>query len=180
MAKSPPIAALHMNVGASRPPDVPDPSEITRAANFAIITTNSSFHMSWPLRMSPIVSYPTPNTRGTKKPMMPRASAPIGGQPAQRPQKEIKRQRMRDPEVHGPDLKHRPRTQKLHMNRRRQRAGNDQRNKRPRLEFEKEQLNRKNYAGDRSVKRRRHPGRGAASQQHLPFDSRRGQYPSDQ
>ncbi len=68
-----------MNVGASNPPDVPDPSEITSAANFAIITTSRIFHTSCPLRISPIVSYPTPKTRGTKYPMMPSASAPIAG-----------------------------------------------------------------------------------------------------
>ena len=56
MANSPPMAALHMNVGASNPPEVPEPSEITSAANFAIITTNKSFHTNCPLRMSPIVS----------------------------------------------------------------------------------------------------------------------------
>ena len=38
MANSPPMAALHMNVGASNPPDVPDPKEITSAANFAKLT----------------------------------------------------------------------------------------------------------------------------------------------
>jgi len=30
IANRPPIAALHMNVGASNPPDVPDPGEIIR------------------------------------------------------------------------------------------------------------------------------------------------------
>src|SRR5579862_9425366 len=73
------MAALHMKVGASKPPDVPDPSEITSAANFAIMTTSNTFHASSPFRIAPIVSYPTPNTRGTKYPMMPNASAPIAG-----------------------------------------------------------------------------------------------------
>src|SRR5438874_10517516 len=68
-----------MNVGASNPPDVPDPSEITSAPNLAIITTSSSFHARLPFRMSPIVSYPTPSTRGTKYPITPRKSAPIAG-----------------------------------------------------------------------------------------------------
>src|SRR5580658_1779753 len=79
IANSPPMAALHMKVGASSPPEVPDPNEITSTANFAIITTSKSFHTRWPLRMSPIVSYPTPNTRGTKNPTMPSTSAPIAG-----------------------------------------------------------------------------------------------------
>src|SRR5437764_4818805 len=68
-----------MNVGANKPPDVPDPSDITSAANFASITISNSFHARFPLRMSPIVSYPTPSTRGTKNPMIPRNSAPIAG-----------------------------------------------------------------------------------------------------
>src|SRR5947209_5492370 len=79
IANSPPMAALHMNVGASNPPDVPDPSDNTSAANFANITISRIFHASCPLRMAPMVSYPTPNTRGTKYPMIPSPSAPIAG-----------------------------------------------------------------------------------------------------
>src|ERR1700689_1632851 len=73
------MAALHINGGASSRPDVPDPNEITSPANFAIMTTSRIFHTRCPLRMSPIVSYPTPNTRGTKNPTMPSANAPIAG-----------------------------------------------------------------------------------------------------
>src|SRR5579864_5953103 len=79
MAYSPPMAALHINVGASRPPDVPDPSDRTSATNFANITISSSFQASCPFRIAPIVSYPTPNTRGTKNPIMPSPNAPIAG-----------------------------------------------------------------------------------------------------
>ena len=66
IANAPPMAALDMNIGASNPPDVPEPSEITNATVLATITTTSNFHARFALRMSPIVSYPTPNTRGTK------------------------------------------------------------------------------------------------------------------
>src|SRR5438445_9610397 len=38
IANAPPSAALDMNMGASNPPEVPDPNEITRAIAFAIIT----------------------------------------------------------------------------------------------------------------------------------------------
>ena len=55
-ANTPPSAALDMNIGASSPPDVPDPSEITSAMALAIITTSNSFKASCPFRMSLIVS----------------------------------------------------------------------------------------------------------------------------
>ena len=43
MANTPPMAALDMNMGASNPPEVPEPSEITRATALASITTSSRF-----------------------------------------------------------------------------------------------------------------------------------------
>src|SRR5437588_8236812 len=78
-ANTPPRAALDINMGASNPPEVPDPREITSATALAIMTTSSSFQARFAFRMSPIVSYPTPNTRGTKYPKIPRPKAPIAG-----------------------------------------------------------------------------------------------------
>jgi hypothetical protein len=65
-AKTPPKAALDMNMGASNPPEVPEPSEITSATALAIMTTISNPSAKLAFRMSLIVSYPTPRTRGTK------------------------------------------------------------------------------------------------------------------
>src|SRR5215471_17353553 len=79
MANTEPIAALAMNIGASSPPEVPDPSEMTSAADLKIITESSVPSSSLAFRMSEMVSYPTPSTRGTKYPMMPSPSAPIAG-----------------------------------------------------------------------------------------------------
>src|SRR5579864_5508202 len=79
MANTPPSAALDMNIGASRPPDVPDPSEITKAMALANITISSNFKPRFAFKMSPMVSYPTPSTRGTKYPMIPSPSAPMAG-----------------------------------------------------------------------------------------------------
>ena len=79
MANTPPSAALDMNIGASKPPDVPDPSEITSASALKTATSNSSLNARLLFRMSEIVSYPTPSTRGTKYPMIPSPSAPIAG-----------------------------------------------------------------------------------------------------
>src|SRR4029077_521961 len=78
-AKTPPIAALDINIGASSPPDVPDPSETTSATAFANITTISNFRARFAFKISLIVSYPTPKTRGTKYPIIPNPNAPIAG-----------------------------------------------------------------------------------------------------
>ncbi len=56
MAYAPPSAALDMNIGASRPPEVPDPSDTMSATAFAIMTTRSNFSARLAFRMSPIVS----------------------------------------------------------------------------------------------------------------------------
>src|SRR5436190_21772973 len=66
LAKAPPSAALDMKVGASSPPDVPDPSEMTMAADLAIMNNSNNFNVRFAFKMSLIVSYPTPRTRGTK------------------------------------------------------------------------------------------------------------------
>jgi hypothetical protein len=66
LAKAPPSAALDMKVGARSPPDVPEPSEITRAADLAIMTTSSNFRARFAFKIPLVVSYPTPSTRGTK------------------------------------------------------------------------------------------------------------------
>ena len=79
IAKTAPRAELNMNVGASRPPDVPAPSETISASHLKIITSINSFNGRLPFRMSPMVSYPTPNTRGTKKPITPKPHMPIAG-----------------------------------------------------------------------------------------------------
>ena len=55
-AKTPPIAALDMNMGASSPPDVPEPSETTSAIAFASMTTISKFRARFAFKMSLIVS----------------------------------------------------------------------------------------------------------------------------
>ena len=83
---------------------------------------------------------------------------------------------MRNPKIHVRDLKHRPRSQQLHVHRRCQCARDDQRNKRSRLEFKQQQLNGKDHARNGRIERRRHSGRGATSQQHLPLDRRRMQH----
>ena len=56
------------------------------AAAFATATTISTSSVGRLFRMSVIVSYPTPSTRGTKKPMMPKPSAPIAGRFANLPE----------------------------------------------------------------------------------------------
>ena len=83
---------------------------------------------------------------------------------------------MRNPEIHVPHLKHRARAQQLHVDRGRQRARNDQRDKRSRLELEQQQLNRQDDAGNRRVECRRHARRRSACQQHLPLNRRRVQH----
>jgi len=50
------MAALDINMGASSPPDVPDPREMTSATAFAAMTTSSNFHARFAFRMSPMVS----------------------------------------------------------------------------------------------------------------------------
>ena len=45
-----------MNMGASNPPDVPEPSEITSATALASITTTSTFNARFAFRMSLMVS----------------------------------------------------------------------------------------------------------------------------
>ena len=66
VAKMPPSAALAMNIGASKPPDVPEPSEITSASDLKTAISSRSFQVRLLLRMAEMVSYPTPSTRGTK------------------------------------------------------------------------------------------------------------------
>ena len=56
IANTPPSAALDMNMGASNPPDVPDPSEITSASALKIAIRISSFKARLLFRMSEIVS----------------------------------------------------------------------------------------------------------------------------
>ena len=56
MAKTPPIAALDMNIGASKPPEVPEPSEITSASALKTAIRISSFSARLLFRMSEIVS----------------------------------------------------------------------------------------------------------------------------
>ena len=68
-----------MNIGASKPPEVPDPSEMTNAADLKTITASSAPSSILAFRMSEMVSYPTPSTRGTKYPIIPRPNAPIAG-----------------------------------------------------------------------------------------------------
>ena len=41
IAKAPPRAALDMNIGASKPPEVPEPSEITSASDLKIAIKSS-------------------------------------------------------------------------------------------------------------------------------------------
>jgi hypothetical protein len=65
-ANTPPKAALDMNMGASSPPEVPDPNDTTKATALASITMSNNFSARLPFKMSLIVSYPTPRTRGTK------------------------------------------------------------------------------------------------------------------
>ena len=56
MAKTEPMAALAMNIGASRPPEVPEPSEITSAADLKTITASSAPSSILVFRMSEMVS----------------------------------------------------------------------------------------------------------------------------
>src|SRR5271154_88843 len=66
IANMPPIAALDINIGASNPPEVPEPSEITNAKDLNTAIKISSFNVKLLFKISEIVSYPTPKTRGTK------------------------------------------------------------------------------------------------------------------
>src|SRR5436305_15205379 len=77
IANAPPSAALDMDMGASNPPEVPDPTEITRAIAFAIITLLKSLRPRCALKLSLIASYPTPTTRGTDEPPIPSPSASL-------------------------------------------------------------------------------------------------------
>src|SRR4051812_18040609 len=77
IANAPPSAADAMNIGPSNPPDVPDPSEINSASDFNPATASNICHVSLFVRMSEIVSYPTPSTRGKKYPITPSPTAPI-------------------------------------------------------------------------------------------------------
>src|SRR5437764_4011688 len=52
IANAPPSAALDMNMGASNPPEVPDPNEITRAIAFAIITMIKSLSARFAFKRS--------------------------------------------------------------------------------------------------------------------------------
>ena len=56
IANAEPMAALAMNIGASKPPDVPEPREIISAADLKIITANSAPNTILVFRMSEIVS----------------------------------------------------------------------------------------------------------------------------
>ena len=77
----PPIAAEDMNIGASNPPDVPEPRESSSATALQSATRIRSFRARLLFRMSPSVSYPTPSTRGTKNPIMPRRERADRGMP---------------------------------------------------------------------------------------------------
>ena len=78
---------------------------------------------------------------------------------------------MRNAEVHGRDLEHRPGAQQLHMDSGGKSAGDHQRDKRPRLEFKQQQFDGQNHAGDRRVEGRRHARRRAAGQQNFALGS---------
>ena len=51
-----PIAALDMNIGASRPPEVPEPSEITSASDLNTAIRISNFSVKLLFKISEIVS----------------------------------------------------------------------------------------------------------------------------
>src|SRR6202795_4019028 len=140
-AKTPPIAALDINIGASSPPDVPEPSETTSATAFANITTTRNFRARFAFKMSLIVSYPTPKTRGTKYPIIPNPNAPIAGhqsssignflklvfcpieqlaktnrsQPTDTSEQHIERKRVRNAKIHSGYREHRASPQELHV-----------------------------------------------------------------
>ena len=56
IAKMPPRAALDMNMGASNPPEVPEPSEMTSARALKTATRIKSFSARLLFRISEIVS----------------------------------------------------------------------------------------------------------------------------
>src|SRR5215470_12064573 len=74
------------------------------------------------------------------------------------------------------DREHWPRSKRLHVDGGGQRTGNHQRNERPRLKLEQQQLDGENHSGDRGVEGRRHARRRAASQQDFALRSRRMKY----
>ena len=56
MANAPPSAALDMNIGASSPPEVPEPSEITSADCLGDHHDQQHLQRQLSVQMSPIVS----------------------------------------------------------------------------------------------------------------------------
>ena len=75
----PPIAARGHEHRRQQSARRAGPRESSNATALQSATRIRSFRAKLLFRISPIVSYPTPSTRGTKNPMIPRASAPIAG-----------------------------------------------------------------------------------------------------
>src|SRR5260370_42714426 len=76
-AKTPPHAALEMNMGASNPPEVPEPSEITNANALASMTTISTVRAKFGIQniadgVAPRAQ--SPRHKGTDKPQVQRAN----------------------------------------------------------------------------------------------------------
>ena len=88
-------------------------------------------------------------------------------QAANHSQHQVKRQGAGDAEIHGRNREHRARAQQLHVNGGGQGAGNDQRNKRSRLELKEQQLDGKNHARNGRIEGRGHARGRATGQQHL-------------
>ena len=150
MAKTPPMAALDINMGASSPPDVPEPSEMTSAAAFATMTTSNSFQRQIRIQNvadgviadaqhagHEVADDPEPQGADRRPPefvdrqFLELVFGPVQqlaeadrGQSANQPEQQIERQRMRNTEVHRGDLEHRTRAQQLHVDRSGERAGN--------------------------------------------------------
>ena len=86
---------------------------------------------------------------------------------AEHPQHQVERQRVRQAEVDRAHLEHRAAAHQPEMHAGGDAAGDHQRNERPRLEFEQQQLDGENHAGDGSAEGGGHAGSGSAGQQHF-------------
>src|SRR6187402_1507426 len=74
-----PAAPPMVNNGAKVPPDVPLPNAIAHDMNLKIHKLSTSVNGHVPDKMPVMLSYPTPNVCGAKKPITPTARPPIAG-----------------------------------------------------------------------------------------------------